>query len=43
MLFIVIETFAVGRVSEVYQFVRERGCSLPNGLTYSSVLPKSDQ
>jgi hypothetical protein len=34
MLFMVIERFAIGRVPEVYRIVRERGRSLPEGLTY---------
>lgn len=34
MLFMVIERFATGRVPEVYQLVRERGRSIPEGLTY---------
>ena len=34
MLFMVIERFKPGRQAEVYQAVRERGRTLPDGVTY---------
>jgi hypothetical protein len=34
MLFMIVERFAAGRTSEVYQLVRERGRMLPDGLVY---------
>jgi hypothetical protein len=34
VIFMVIERFATGHVPEVYRLVRERGRSLPPGLTY---------
>jgi hypothetical protein len=34
MLFMIVERFATGRTSEVYQLVRERGRMLPDGLVY---------
>jgi hypothetical protein len=34
MLYMIVERFATGRTSEVYQLVRERGRMLPDGLVY---------
>jgi hypothetical protein len=34
MLFMIVERFATGRTSEVYQLVRKRGRMLPDGLVY---------